>query len=95
MELGRRLQSLLLQQLEKKKNRLRTAITLLDAVSPLGVLGRGYAVVRSGPNEKPPGELIRTSRQVTIGKDLEVILQEGKIGCEVTEIKEDARDERI
>jgi len=94
-ELGRRLQRLMLQYLEKKKNRLITATTLLDAVGPLGVLGRGYAVVRSGPNEKPPGELIRTTRQVTIGKELEVILQKGILGCEVTEIKEDGRDERI
>jgi len=88
-EVSRRLQRLMLQQLEKKQNRLNTATTLLDAVSPLGVLGRGYAVVRSGPNEKPPGELIRTTRQVTIGKELEVILQKGKIACEVTEVKED------
>ena len=94
-ELGRRLQSSLHQQLDKKKNRFVTATTLLTAVSPLSVLGRGYAVVRSGPSEIPPGELIRTSRQVTIGKDLEVILQEGKLSCEVTEIKEDGRNEKI
>ena len=94
-ELSRRLKNLLLQQLEKKKSKLRTASTLLDAVSPLGVLGRGYAVVRSGPNEKPPGELICATRQVTIGKDLEVILREGRISCEVTEIKEDDREEKI
>ena len=95
MELRRRLKNLLLRQLEKKKYRLHTASTLLDAVSPLNVLGRGYAVVRSGPNEKPPGELIRTVRQVTIGKDLEVILQEGRLGCEVNEIKEDNREEHM
>ena len=83
------------QHLKKKGERLNNATTLLDAMSPLAVLGRGYAVVRSGPEEKPPGELIRNSRQVTIGKKLDVILQEGKIGCEVTEIKEDGRDERI
>ena len=64
-------------------------------MSPLGILGRGYAVVRSGPHEKPPAELIRSTKQVTVGKNLEVILQEGKLGCEVTEIKEDGRDERI
>lgn len=94
-ELTRRLRSLMLQQLVKKRDRLSAAATLLDAMSPLGILGRGYAVVRSGPWEKPPGELIRSSKQVTLGKDLEVILQEGKIGCEVTEIKKDGRDERI
>ena len=94
-ELRRRLQSLMHQHLAKKKNRLLAVTALLEAVSPLGVLGRGYAVVRSGPHEKPPGELIRSIRQVTIGKDLEIILQEGKIGCEVTDLKGDGRDERI
>ena len=94
-ELRRRLQSLMHQHLAKKKNRLLAVTALLEAVSPLGVLRRGYAVVRSGPHEKPPGELIRSIRQVTIGKDLEIILQEGKIGCEVTDLKGDGRDERI
>ena len=94
-ELTRRLQSMVLQLLEKKKDRFAAAKTLLDAMSPLGVLGRGYAVVRSGPQEIPPGELIRTTKQVAVGKNLEVILQEGIIACEITEIKEDGRDERI
>ena len=94
-ELTRRLRSIMSQQLIKKRARLSAAATLLDAMSPMGVLGRGYAVVRSGPREKPPGELIRSSRQVTVGKDLEVILQEGTIGCEVTEIKKDGQDEGI
>ena len=94
-ELTRHLQSLILQHLYKKRHRLTTATTLLDAISPLEVLGRGYAVVRSGPKEKQPGELIRSTEQVTVGKDLEVILQAGKLGCEVTEIKKNGRDERI
>ena len=94
-EVTRRLQSMVQHQLKKKRNRLSAATALLDAISPLGVLGRGYAIVRSGPQEKPAGELIRTPKQVRIGKNLEVILQEGKLGCEVTEIKEGGRDERI
>ncbi len=94
-ELTRRLRSMMQQHLQQKKNRLSAATSLLEAISPLGVLGRGYAVVRSGPKEKAPGELIRTTRQVTVGKELEVILQEGKLGCKVTEIEEDGRDERI
>jgi exodeoxyribonuclease VII large subunit len=94
-ELTRRLQSVMLQHLDKKVNRLTAATTLLEAISPLGVLGRGYAVVRSGHKEKPPGELIRSTRQVTVGKDMEVILQEGKLGCKVTEIKKDGRDGEI
>ena len=94
-ELTRRLQSVMLQHLDKEESRLTAATTLLEAISPLGVLGRGYAVVRSGHKEKPPGELIRSTRQVTVGKDLEVILQEGKLGCKVTEIKKDGRDGEI
>ena len=94
-ELTRRLQSVILQHLHKKRHRLTTATTLLDAINPLGVLARGYAVVRSGPKEKQPGELIRSTKQVNVGKDLEVILQAGKLGCEVTEIKKNGRDERI
>ncbi len=94
-ELTRQIRSMMLQHLKKKRDRLNGAATLLKAMSPLGVLGRGYAVVISGPQEKPPGELIRTTRQVSVGKNLEVILQEGKIGCEVREIKENGRDERI
>ena len=94
-EQTRRLQGLMLLHLDKKRNRLNAATTLLEAMGPLKVLGRGYAVVRSGHKEKPPGELIRSTTQVTVGKDLEVILQEGTIGCEVTEIKKDGRDERI
>ena len=94
-EQNRRLRSMIQLELKKKKERLNAASTLLDAMSPLGVLGRGYAVVRSGPLEKPPGELIRSNKQVKVGKNLEVILQEGKLGCKVTEIKKDGRDERI
>ena len=94
-ELIRRLQINIRKQLDKKRDRFLAAATLLDAVSPLGVLGRGYAVVRSGPQEKPPGELIRSAKQVEIGKQLEIILQKGKISTEVNEIIEDGRDERI
>ena len=94
-ELSRRLRSMILQQLKKKRDRLSAAATLLHAMGPMEVLGRGYAVVRSGPHAKPPGELIRSVRQVKVGQKLEVILQEGKLGCKVAEIKEDGRDERI
>jgi len=94
-EVTRRLNVAMAQYLGKQHDRLHGAATLLEAMGPLGVLRRGYAVVRSGLQEKPPGELIRSTGQVFIGKNLEVILQEGKIGCEVTEIMDDGRDERI
>lgn len=94
-ELYRRMQSLLMHHLEKKRNRLNSATTLLHAMNPLGVLRRGYAVVRTGYNEKTPGILVRSAKQVKMGNELEVILQKGKLGCKVMEIIDDGRDERI
>jgi exodeoxyribonuclease VII large subunit len=92
-ELRRRLYASAPLSLIKKRHRLHGATTLLEAMSPLAVLGRGYAVVRSGPAEKPPGELIRSFMQVAIGKQLEVILQDGKIDCEVTQVRKGKRNE--
>ena len=94
-ELARRLQFLMQLHLKKKRNLLASATTLLDAMSPLAVLGRGYAVVKTKPRGKSPGKLIRSIKQVSVGRNLEITLQEGKLGCKVTEIDEDGRDERI
>ena len=94
-ELVRRLHVVMQKHLDKKRDRFFAAASLLDAVSPLAILGRGYAVVRSGTQEMPPGELIRSTEQVNIGKQLEIILQKGKIGTKVNEIIDDGRDERI
>ncbi len=94
-EISRRLQNAMQQNLSREKNRLAAATALLDAVSPLGVLGRGYAVVKSGPQEKKPGELIRSTSQVTVGENIEVILRDGRLGSKVTKISKNGRDERI
>ena len=94
-ELIRRLHIVMHKQLDRKRDRHSAATSLLAAVSPLAILGRGYAVVRSGKNEKPPGELIHSAAQVKIGKQLEIVLQKGKLGSQVNEIIDDGRDERI
>ena len=94
-ELARRLQRAMLHRIDQKRSRLQAANKLLDAIGPPGVLNRGYAVVRSAHREKHAGEVIRSIRQVSIGRSIEVILQEGRLGGEVTRIEEDGRDERI
>ena len=81
-ELTRRLQLLMGLRLERKRHRLQNNLALLKAVSPHAVLGRGYAIVRAAP----PTGVIRSSRQVKKGQVLEILLQEGRIGCEVVEI---------
>ena len=92
-EITRRLHFIMVQQMATKEERLRTVTALLGAVSPLGILKRGYAIVRSGPQEKPPVELIRSVKQVSIGKNLEVTLQEGRIDCEVKKVSEGVRND--
>jgi exodeoxyribonuclease VII large subunit len=53
----------------------------LRALSPLAVLGRGYAIAR-----KPTGELVRDARQCAVGDDLGVTLACGGLGCKVSSL---------
>jgi exodeoxyribonuclease VII large subunit len=53
----------------------------LRALSPLAVLGRGYAIAR-----KPAGEVVRDARQCAIGDDLGVTLALGQLRCRVSSV---------
>ena len=77
--LSRKTAVLVAMHLERKTARLQRAAGLLDAVSPLAVLGRGYAIARTGAE----GEVIRDSAQVNKGDSLEVLLRNGVLDCEV------------
>lgn len=52
----------------------------LDALSPLKVLGRGYAMAQSAD-----GTVLRSSEQVSPGDKVRVVLAKGSIGCTVDE----------
>jgi exodeoxyribonuclease VII large subunit len=58
----------------------------LNALSPLGVLGRGYAVCW---NEARTG-IIRSARTVRTGERVRVTLAEGELGCRVDDVSPDA-----
>ena len=81
-ELGKLCCLLIKQRLEREKGELGRYASLLDAVSPLSVLGRGYSVTR----KKADKEIVRDSRRLEIGEEIEVILDQGGIGARVTEI---------
>ncbi len=62
-----------------KSKRLSVEAARLDALSPLGVLTRGYSVVQK------EGEVIRSVKQVKAGDDLAVRVTDGRILCSVKE----------
>jgi exodeoxyribonuclease VII large subunit len=61
------------------QRQVATLAARLDALSPLAVLGRGYAVCW---NDARTG-IIRSSAQVQAGERVRVTLAEGELGCRV------------
>ena len=58
------------------------AAAALDALSPLAVLGRGYALAQ---DER--GRVLRSSRGVSEGEGVRVRLAEGALRCRVEEVE--------
>ena len=66
--------------------RLQSCAARLDSLSPLAVLGRGYAVVWDESRTR----VIRTASEVKAGDGVRVTLSEGELTCEV--VKTDGLD---
>ena len=77
-ELTARLPDALRRAVERLEMRLRVSAGKLDAISPLKVLGRGYAIAESR------GKILFKAAQVKEGDVVNVRLSEGEIRCEVT-----------
>jgi exodeoxyribonuclease VII large subunit len=77
-ELTARLPDALRRAVERLEMRLRVSAGKLDAISPLKVLGRGYAIAESR------GKIVFRAAQVKEGDVVTVRLSEGQINCEVT-----------
>jgi exodeoxyribonuclease VII large subunit len=61
------------------ERRAATLAARLDALSPLAVLGRGYAVCWNDARTS----IIRSSGQVHPGERVRVTLAQGELGCRV------------
>lgn len=79
-ELSRKSAVMVAMHLQRQSSRLQRAAALLDAVSPLAVLGRGYAIARTVPE----GQVIRDNNQVEQGDEVEILLRANILLCEVT-----------
>ena len=66
------------QQMAQRQQQFTALAAKLDALSPLKVLGRGYAVAR---NEQ--GQILRAAQEAAAGEKIEVLLGQGSLNCTV------------
>ena len=78
-ELADRLERGVAARLAAEKNRLNLLAARLDSLSPLAVLGRGYAVAL----RMPDGETIEDAAAMRPGDRLRLLLKKGELECEV------------
>ena len=68
------------------ERRFQRAITVLEAVSPLATLARGYAIARHQDEPGRPGKIIHLASLVRVGEQIEVLLHEGRLACRVEQV---------
>ena len=83
LHLQQRLGDLSDSTVSRKRSQFAALAAALDAMSPLKVLGRGYAVA-----EKEDGTILKSSRDVLPGEHVYVKLGEGGFACTVDETME-------
>jgi len=72
--------------ISRERQRFVTATAKLDAMSPLKVLSRGYAMTQNESRE-----VVRSVKQVSAGESVNVRLSDGCLLATVTHIKEDTQ----
>jgi len=82
-QLAQHLRRGMIDTLNHCNQRLALAQRALDAVSPLAVLGRGYALVVT-----PEGQLIRQAVSLHVGDALDIRLADGRVQAIVHSIKD-------
>ena len=78
LHLQQRLGDLTGAQIARKKQRFSALAASVDAMSPLKVLGRGYAMAQTAG-----GEIIKAAEDVEIGEHITVKLGRGALACTV------------
>jgi len=66
------------QNITRKNQQFIAAVSKLDAMSPLKVLSRGYAIAQNNR-----GDLVRSVKQVELGERITVCLTDGKLSATV------------
>lgn len=77
-----RIEKALLFSMEKKKARMSRVVGILDSLSPLRVVERGYSIVTKN------NEVIKSTDQVQVGDVLDIRLAQGSLTAVVDSVKE-------
>ena len=72
-------QASILRRLAERKARLTAAVARVDALSPLAVLGRGYAICE----RRADRTIVRRAADVEVGDSISVLLEEDTLDCTV------------
>ena len=75
-----RLNLLIKKVLDNKKNEYVLKNHTLELLNPLSIMNRGYSIA------KVNGKVITKSKEVKVGEELEIDLQDGKIKTEIKEV---------
>jgi exodeoxyribonuclease VII large subunit len=75
------LETAIRQQLQQSANRLAHSAKMLDSLSPLGTLQRGYAIVTDSA-----GKVLLDARKVAVGDKVEARLAQGGLGLTVNRV---------
>ena len=76
------------RQVDSRCEQLATAAGRLRALSPIGVLERGYSITRIAET----GQVVRRAADLTPGQALDTVLHEGRFGSRVESIQADDDD---
>ena len=74
------IESSILNQIEQGRNTLEIIKSKVIALNPMGVLKRGYSIVKDG------NKILTNSLDIEKGKDINIVLSKGKLEAEVKKI---------
>jgi len=77
-----RLNQAMQRQLQRKQARFERIVAAMDALSPLAVLGRGYAIAQ----RLRDGRVIQQAASVSVGEDVAVRVHQGSLECRVVAV---------
>jgi exodeoxyribonuclease VII large subunit len=80
-QLGGRLERALRGEVARRRRAMEALSARLDGLSPLAILGRGYAIAA-----RPSGEVLTRAAGVEVGERVIVRLHEGLLGCRVEDV---------